>query len=112
MTQREGDQPYPDVDPQPDFPALERDILASWRADTTFQRSIDQREAGENGDNEFVFYDGPPFANGLPHYGHLITSYIKDIFPRYRAMKGNYVLRRGGWDTHGLPVEIEVEKKL
>ena len=112
MTQRDGDHPYPDVDPQPDFPALERDVLASWRADATFQRSIERRDAGENGDNEFVFYDGPPFANGLPHYGHLITSYIKDIFPRYQTLRGRRVERRFGWDCHGLPAEMEAEREL
>jgi len=103
---------YPEVDPQPDFPALERDVLSSWRANATFQRSIADRDAGENGGNEFVFYDGPPFANGLPHYGHLITSYIKDIFPRYQTMRGRRVERRFGWDCHGLPAEMEAEREL
>ena len=66
-----------------------------------------RRDAGEDGANEFVFYDGPPFANGLPHYGHLLTGYVKDIVPRYQTMRGRKVERRFGWDTHGLPAELE-----
>ena len=77
---------YPDVDPQPDFPAVEKKILDFWKAEAIFQKSIDQHPAGDRGANEFVFYDGPPFANGLPHFGHLITSYIKDIIPRYQTL--------------------------
>ena len=82
-------------------------MLAYWDADGTFQASIDQRDAGEHGENEFVFYDGPPFANGLPHYGHLLTGYVKDLIPRYQTMRGRRVERRFGWDTHGLPAELE-----
>ena len=82
-------------------------MLAYWEQDGTFQASVDQREAGEDGANEFVFYDGPPFANGLPHYGHLLTGYVKDIVPRYQTMRGRKVERRFGWDTHGLPAELE-----
>ena len=108
----ETKQPYPEVDPQPDFPALERAIIDSWQKEGTFRRSIDQRETGAQGENEFVFYDGPPFANGLPHYGHLITSYIKDIFPRYQTLRGRRVERRFGWDCHGLPAEMEAEREL
>ncbi len=108
----ETKQPYPEVDPQPDFPALERSIIDSWQKEGTFRRSIDQRETGAQGENEFVFYDGPPFANGLPHYGHLITSYIKDIFPRYQTLRGRRVERRFGWDCHGLPAEMEAEREL
>ena len=78
-----------------------------WEQDGTFQASIDQRDAGEDGANEFVFYDGPPFANGLPHYGHLLTGYVKDVVPRYQTMRGRRVERRFGWDTHGLPAELE-----
>ncbi|NEC93358.1 class I tRNA ligase family protein, partial [Streptomyces sp. SID12501] len=74
--------------------------------------SIDQRPAGEQGDNEYVFYDGPPFANGLPHYGHLLTGYAKDVVPRYQTMRGRRVERRFGWDTHGLPAELEAERVL
>ncbi len=91
----------------PNFPAVEEAVLSYWDADGTFQASIDQRDAGENGANEFVFYDGPPFANGLPHYGHLLTGYVKDVVPRYQTMRGRRVERRFGWDTHGLPAELE-----
>ncbi|MDX2382371.1 MAG: isoleucine--tRNA ligase, partial [Acidimicrobiia bacterium] len=104
--------PYPAVDRQPNFPALEDDILARWAEDNTFQASIDQRDAGEDGDNEFVFYDGPPFANGLPHYGHLLTGYVKDAIPRYQTMRGRRVERRFGWDCHGLPAEVKAEQEL
>ncbi|MDQ2699456.1 MAG: class I tRNA ligase family protein, partial [Actinomycetota bacterium] len=96
----------------PDLPRLELDVLAYWDTDGTFQASIDQREAGESGENEFVFYDGPPFANGLPHYGHLLTGYVKDVVPRYMTMRGRRVERRFGWDTHGLPAELEAERVL
>ena len=87
-------------------------MLARWAADNTFERSIARRPAGNNGDNEFVFYDGPPFANGLPHYGHLLTGFVKDVMPRFRTMRGNRVDRRFGWDCHGLPAEVEAEKEL
>ncbi len=103
---------YPKVDPQPDFPEIERGVLDRWKNENTFERSIEQRELGEAGKNEFIFYDGPPFANGLPHYGHLITSYIKDIVPRYQTLRGRRVERRWGWDCHGLPAEMEAEKEL
>ncbi len=96
----------------PDLPALEREVLAHWLADGTFQASIDQRPAGVDGANEFVFYDGPPFANGLPHYGHLLTGYAKDIVGRYQTQRGHRVERRFGWDTHGLPAELEAERIL
>jgi isoleucyl-tRNA synthetase len=89
------------------FPAIEERVLAYWKADGTFEASVEQRDAGTDGDNEFVFYDGPPFANGLPHYGHLLTGYVKDLIPRYRTMRGSRVERRFGWDTHGLPAELE-----
>ena len=103
---------YPDVDPQPDFPSLELAILERWERDGTFQASIDQRDPGPNGANEFVFYDGPPFANGLPHYGHLLTGYVKDAIPRYQTMRGRRVERRFGWDCHGLPAEVKAEQEL
>jgi isoleucyl-tRNA synthetase len=103
---------YPEVDPQPNFPQLEEKILQGWEADNTFQASIDQRDAGTNGDNEFVFYDGPPFANGTPHYGHLLTGYVKDAIPRYQTMRGKRVERRFGWDCHGLPAEVKAEQEL
>ena len=103
---------YPTVPSQPDLPALEREVLATWDRDDTFQRSIDARDAGRDGANEFVFYDGPPFANGLPHYGHLLTGYVKDAVPRYQTMRGRKAERRFGWDCHGLPAEVQVEKEL
>ena len=95
------------VPSSPRFPEIEERVLAYWEQDGTFQASVDAREAGEDGANEFVFYDGPPFANGLPHYGHLLTGYVKDVVPRYQTMRGRKVERRFGWDTHGLPAELE-----
>jgi isoleucyl-tRNA synthetase len=92
----------------PDFPALEEQVLDYWAADDTFRASVARRDDAP----EYVFYDGPPFANGLPHYGHLLTGYVKDIVPRYRTMRGYKVERRFGWDTHGLPAELEVERQL
>jgi isoleucyl-tRNA synthetase len=95
------------VPSSPRFPEIEERVLAFWESDGTFQASIDARDAGDDGSNEFVFYDGPPFANGLPHYGHLLTGYVKDLIPRYQTMRGRKVERRFGWDTHGLPAELE-----
>ena len=92
---------------KPHFPTIEEAVLAYWEADDTFRASVEQRDAGADGSNEFVFYDGPPFANGLPHYGHLLTGYVKDLIPRYQTMRGHKVERRFGWDTHGLPAELE-----
>jgi isoleucyl-tRNA synthetase len=103
---------YPTVPAHPSFPALEHEVLDFWAADGTFEASVEARPAGENGANEYVFYDGPPFANGLPHYGHLLTGYVKDVVPRYRTMRGRRVERRFGWDTHGLPAEVEAEHQL
>ena len=94
------------------FPEIEERILKYWEEDGTFQASIDQRDAGKDGSNEFVFYDGPPFANGLPHYGHLLTGYAKDLVGRYQTQRGKRVERRFGWDTHGLPAELEAMKQL
>ncbi|WP_144670714.1 isoleucine--tRNA ligase [Arthrobacter sp. U41] len=94
------------------FPEIEERILKYWDEDGTFQASIDQRDAGKDGSNEFVFYDGPPFANGLPHYGHLLTGYAKDLVGRYQTQRGRRVERRFGWDTHGLPAELEAMKQL
>ncbi|MCP2318159.1 Isoleucyl-tRNA synthetase [Nocardia amikacinitolerans] len=90
------------------FPELEERVLEAWAADDTFRASIENR----SGAAEFVFYDGPPFANGLPHYGHLLTGYVKDLIPRFQTMRGKRVDRRFGWDCHGLPAEIEAEKQL
>lgn len=92
----------------PSFPDVEKIVLDYWDADGTFQASIDNRADAE----EFIFYDGPPFANGLPHYGHLLTGYVKDVVPRYQTMRGKKVDRRFGWDTHGLPAELEAERQL
>jgi isoleucyl-tRNA synthetase len=102
----------PGVPASPDLPALEDEVLAYWKTDGTFLASVEARPAGEQGSNEFVFYDGPPFANGLPHYGHLLTGYAKDVVPRYQTMRGRRVERRFGWDTHGLPAELEAERIL
>ena len=102
---------YPQVDltgGSSRFPEMEENVLKFWQKDDTFQASIDQREGAE----DYVFYDGPPFANGLPHYGHLLTGYVKDIVPRYQTMRGYHVPRVFGWDTHGLPAELEAEKQL
>src|SRR5688500_7639717 len=96
----------------PRFPAIEEAVLAYWADDDTFRASVEQRDAGDDGANEFVFYDGPPFANGLPHYGHLLTGYVKDLMPRYQTMRGRRVERRFGWDTHGLPAELEAMRQL
>ncbi len=92
----------------PNFPDLEKEVLQFWDDDQTFAKSIDQRSV----DNTFSFYDGPPFATGLPHYGHLMQSIIKDLIPRYQTMKGKRVRRVWGWDCHGLPVENIIEKEL
>ncbi|WCD91930.1 isoleucine--tRNA ligase [Microbacterium sp. nov. GSS16] len=96
------------VTPSPRFPEIEREVLDFWKTDDTFRASIAQRE----GADEWVFYDGPPFANGLPHYGHLLTGYAKDVFPRFQTMIGKKVDRVFGWDTHGLPAELEAMKQL
>ncbi|MEE9282298.1 MAG: isoleucine--tRNA ligase [Myxococcota bacterium] len=105
-------RPYPQVDPQPSFPEVEAGVLEYWRRDDTFRVSVESRPAGENGSNEYVFYDGPPFANGHPHYGHLLTGYVKDVIPRYQTLRGRRVERRFGWDCHGLPAELEAEQEL
>ena len=92
----------------PELPGARAEVLDYWDADDTFRASIARRDDAP----EYVFYDGPPFANGLPHYGHLLTGYVKDIVPRYRTMRGYKVERRFGWDTHGLPAELEVQRQL
>jgi isoleucyl-tRNA synthetase len=104
-----GDAPYPEVVQQPDYPRLEEAVLSFWERDGTFAASVAARAGG---DNEYVFYDGPPFANGLPHYGHLLTGFVKDAVPRYQTMRGHRVDRRFGWDCHGLPAEMVAEKEL
>ncbi|HUT63459.1 MAG TPA: class I tRNA ligase family protein, partial [Anaerolineae bacterium] len=93
---------------KPDYPAIEEEILKFWETDGTFEASVRFREGGSK---VFVFYDGPPFANGLPHYGHILTGYVKDVVPRYKTMRGFHVPRRFGWDCHGLPAEMEMEKE-
>lgn len=99
---------YKNVDPKVHFPQMETDILAFWEKHEVFKKSITNRKNSE----EYIFYDGPPFATGLPHFGHFVPSTIKDIIPRYQTMKGKKVERRFGWDCHGLPVEYEMEKEL
>ncbi len=112
------------VDPKQSFPDLERAILTYWREEDTFKRSITLRSGGSDRKGKrkilkgrkkekssFSFYDGPPFATGLPHYGHLLAGTIKDVIPRYQTMRGKAVQRRFGWDCHGLPVEFEIEKE-
>src|SRR5215472_17738773 len=106
------DDPARGVPANPSFPDVENEVLGFWGGDGTFRASVEGRAAGVDGANEFVVYDGPPFANGLPHYGHLLTGYVKDLIPRYQTMRGRRVERRFGWDTHGLPAEVEAEKQL
>lgn len=96
------------IHPSPSLPDIERQVLNFWAEHDTFRESIRRRE----GAPEWVFNDGPPFANGLPHYGHLLTGYAKDVFPRFQTMRGKRVERRFGWDTHGLPAELEAMKQL
>ena len=99
---------YKKVNPDLDFVEREKQVAQFWKDNDVFQKSVAAREGGE----EFSFYDGPPTANGKPHIGHILTRTIKDSIPRYKTMKGCHVLRKAGWDTHGLPVELEVEKQL
>jgi isoleucyl-tRNA synthetase len=99
---------YNPVDPNQSFPALEEDTLRYWEAHHIIEQSVSQR----SGADDFVFYDGPPFATGLPHFGHFVPSTVKDIIGRYQTMRGHRVERRFGWDCHGLPVENLIEKEL
>ena len=99
---------YADVKAKPDFVEVEKEILKFWEEDNTFEKSVHNRD----GAAEFVFYDGPPFANGTPHYGHIMVSYVKDVVARYQTMNGKKVERRLGWDCHGLPAEMSAEKQL
>ncbi|MBQ8427800.1 MAG: class I tRNA ligase family protein, partial [Clostridia bacterium] len=99
---------YKKVDTSLNFVEREKSVVEYWNNNHVFEDSVAANEAGE----EFSFYDGPPTANGKPHIGHILTRVMKDIVPRYQTMKGKHVLRKAGWDTHGLPVELEVEKKL
>ena len=99
---------YPELNAKISFPDMEKDILEFWEKDNTFEKSVINR----NGAEEFVFYDGPPFANGTPHYGHIMVSYVKDAVARFQTMNGKKVERRLGWDCHGLPAEMSAEKQL
>ncbi len=100
---------YPTAEANPDFVKLEDEILAFWKREQVFEKSVEKNR--DKGDY-YVFYDGPPFANGLPHYGHLLTGYVKDLIARYQTMRGKVVERRFGWDCHGLPAEMGAEKEL
>ena len=99
---------YKKVDTSLDFVEREKEVIAFWKENDIFEKSVEKNAGGE----EFSFFDGPPTANGKPHIGHILTRVMKDIIPRYQTMKGKHVLRKAGWDTHGLPVELEVEKSL
>ena len=99
---------YKEVKAKPDFVELEKEVLNFWEEDKTFEKSVHNRD----GAAEFVFYDGPPFANGTPHYGHIMVSYVKDVVARFQTMCGKKVERRLGWDCHGLPAEMSAEKQL
>jgi isoleucyl-tRNA synthetase len=103
-----SDRRFPEVPGGYPFPRLEADVLEQWRSQGIFEKSL--KKPAPQG--EFVFYEGPPTANNVPHVGHVVTRVVKDVFPRYRTMRGYHVARKAGWDTHGLPVEIEVEKRL
>ena len=100
--------PFEKINPQTDFAKMEESILEFWKKENIFYRSV----AEKNDTNRYFFYDGPPFATGLPHYGHILAGTIKDVIPRYQTMLGKKVERRFGWDCHGLPVEFEAEKEL
>src|SRR4051812_6581496 len=99
---------YEPVDPQQSFPALEEGVLERWRERDVFHESIRRREGAE----PYVFYEGPPTANGRPGSHHVLARSFKDVFPRFQTMRGKLVQRKGGWDCHALPVEIEIEKEL
>ena len=99
---------YPELDGKNDVVAREKMTIEFWRQNRTFEKSVERRKGAE----EFVFYDGPPFANGMPHYGHIMISYVKDVVARYQTMRGKRVERRLGWDCHGLPAEMSAEKQL
>ena len=100
--------PFDPVPTELDFPKHEQRVLELWKERKIFEKSLARGSDAQ----PFVFYEGPPTANGVPHNGHVLTRVVKDLFPRYHAMLGSRVLRKGGWDTHGLPVEVEVEKEL
>jgi isoleucyl-tRNA synthetase len=99
---------FPPVEPVPDFVTIEADVARRWTTNRVFERSVENRV----GCSEFVFYEGPPTANGRPGLHHVWSRVFKDLFCRFQTMRGHLVERRAGWDTHGLPVEVEVEKQL
>lgn len=103
-----SEKTFKDVPAGYPFPRLEQEVLETWRRERIFEKSLEKTRGGP----EFVFYEGPPTANNRPHVGHVLTRVVKDLYPRYRTMRGYHVARKAGWDTHGLPVEIEVEKRL
>ena len=99
---------FKSVNAKLDVPSMEENILKFWKKQDIFRKTVEQRKSGPN----YVFYEGPPTANGRPGVHHVLARAFKDMFPRYKTMRGYHVSRRGGWDTHGLPVEIGVEKQL
>jgi isoleucyl-tRNA synthetase len=103
-----GSNVFDPVEPTTNFSGLEVELLDFWRSNRIYEKSLLQRR----GAPKYVFFEGPPTANGMPHPGHCLTRAIKDLFPRYRTMRGYYCQRKAGWDTHGLPVEVEVCKEL
>ena len=94
--------------PKEGYVGMEKEVAELWKEKDIVKKNFNKNE----GKKYFMFYDGPPTANGMPHVGHIETRVMKDIIPRYKVMKGYYVPRKAGWDTHGLPVELEIEKKL
>ena len=113
MSDKPSTRVFGSVRSELDFPADEAKILAFWKERGIFQKTLaaETRATGAS-KGTFVFYEGPPTANGMPHNGHVLTRAVKDVFPRYKTMQGYDVPRKAGWDTHGLPVEVEVEKEL
>lgn len=100
---------YKKVDTKLDFVKNENEVLEFWKSANIIKKGL---ELNKGSDKFFVLHDGPPTANGKPHIGHVLTRAMKDVLPRFKAMKGFFVYRKAGWDTHGLPVEVEVEKRL
>lgn len=105
------DKRFPDLPGGYPFPRLEQEVLTSWERDDIFAATVHREATDGSRRQEFVFYEGPPTANNTPHVGHVLTRVVKDLFPRFQTMRGQRVARKAGWDTHGLPVEIEVEKR-
>jgi len=105
---KEVDMAFREVSPKVNFPQMEEEVLRFWKEHRIFEKSLERRKDAPR----YVFYEGPPTANGLPGVHHVLARVFKDLFPRYKTMKGYYCLRKGGWDTHGLPVELEIEKEL